>query len=212
MVDRRPKYVRGNIPPPADQVHIDLGALDERVRGTERAIDDVNGRLENLGTQINNMSSSFAQQMTRISEKIDAKMQVKPTNWLAFVTAAAAIVALGITIGSLVMVPAFSSIRENAADIKERVTTKEFDEFGRNMHSRDDKLSQLVEALTADKIGVREHNEFKDHIESRISAFEKTQDSRFLDFDKSIGDRLSAIISRLDALSARINEVPTTTK
>ena len=35
---------------------------------------------------------------------------------------------------------------------------------------------------------------------------------RFLDFDKSIGDRLSAIISRLDALSARINEVPTATK
>ena len=146
--------MRGNIPPPADQVHIDLGALDERVRGTERAIDDVNGRLDNLGTQINNMSSSFAQQMTRISEKIDAKMQVKPTNWLAYVTAAAAIVALGITIGSLVMIPAFSSIRENAADIKERVTTKEFDEFGRNIHSREDKLSQLIEGLTRDKISM----------------------------------------------------------
>jgi tetrahydromethanopterin S-methyltransferase subunit G len=198
--------VRGNIPPPADQVHIDLGALDERVRGTERAIDDVNGRLDNLGTQINNMSSSFAQQMTRISEKIDAKMQVKPTNWLAFVTAAAAIVALGITIGSLVMVPAFSSIRENAADIKERVTTKEFDEFGRNMHSRDEKLSQLIEGLTRDKIGIREHDEFKDNIEGRIGALEKTQDNRLLDFDKSIGDRLSAIISRLDAISSRVNE------
>lgn len=198
--------MRGNIPPPADQVHIDLGALDERVRGTERAIDDVNGRLDNLGTQINNMSSSFAQQMTRISEKIDAKMQVKPTNWLAFVTAAAAIVALGITIGSLVMVPAFSSIRENAADIKERVTTKEFDEFGRNMHSRDDKLSQLIEGLTRDKIGIREHDEFKDNIEGRIGAFEKTQDNRFLDFDKSIAERLSAIISRLDAMSTRISE------
>ena len=198
--------MRGNIPPPADQVHIDLGALDERVRGTERAIDDVNGRLDNLGTQINNMSSSFAQQMTRISEKIDAKMQVKPTNWLAFVTAAAAIVALGITIGSLVMVPAFSSIRENAADIKERVTTKEFDEFGRNMHSRDEKLSQLIEGLTRDKIGIREHDEFKDNIEGRTGAFEKTQDNRFLDYDKSIAERLSAIISRLDAISSRVNE------
>jgi hypothetical protein len=166
----------------------------------------VNGRLDNLGTQINNMSSSFAQQMTRISEKIDAKMQVKPTNWLAFVTAAAAIVALGITIGSLVMVPAFSSIRENAADIKERVTTKEFDEFGRNMHSRDEKLSQLIEGLTRDKIGIREHDEFKDNIEGRIGAFEKTQDNRFLDFDKSIAERLSAIISRLDAISSRVNE------
>ena len=198
--------MRGNIPPPADQVHIDLGALDERVRGTERAIDDVNGRLDNLGMQINNMSSSFAQQMTRISEKIDAKMQVKPTNWLAFVTAAAAIVALGITIGSLVMVPAFSSIRENAADIKERVTTKEFDEFERNIHSRDDKLSQLIEGLTRDKISIREHDEFKDNIEGRIGAFEKTQDNRFLDFDKSIAERLSAIISRLDAISSRVNE------
>jgi DNA anti-recombination protein RmuC len=198
--------VRGNIPPPADQVHIDLGALDERVRGTERAIDDVNGRLDNLGTQINNMSSSFAQQMTRISEKIDAKMQVKPTNWLAFVTAAAAIVALGITIGSLVMVPAFSSIRENAADIKERVTTKEFDDFERNTHSRDEKLSQLIEGLTRDKIDIREHDEFKDNIEDRIGSFEKTQDNRFLDFDKSIAERLSAIISRLDAISSRVNE------
>ena len=198
--------MRGNIPPPADQVHIDLGALDERVRGTERAIDDVNGRLDNLGTQINNMSSSFAQQMTRISEKIDAKMQVKPTNWLAFVTAAAAIVALGITIGSLVMIPAFSSIRENAADIKERVTTKEFDEFGRNTHSRAEKLSQLIEGLTRDKIDIREHDEFKDNIEGRIGACEKTQDNRFLDFDKSIAERLSAIISRLDAISSRVNE------
>jgi hypothetical protein len=166
----------------------------------------VNGRLDNLGTQINNMSSSFAQQMTRISEKIDAKMQVKPTNWLAFVTAAAAIVALGITIGSLVMVPAFSSIRENAADIKERVTTKEFDDFERNTHSRDEKLSQLIEGLTRDKIDIREHDEFKDNIEGRIGSFEKTQDNRFLDFDKSIAERLSAIISRLDAISSRVNE------
>jgi hypothetical protein len=110
------------------------------------------------------------------------------------------------------MVPAFSSIRENAADIKERVTTKEFDDFGRNTHSRDEKLSQLIEGLTRDKIDIREHDEFKDNIEGRIGSFEKTQDNRFLDFDKSIGDRLSAIISRLDALSARINEVPTTTK
>ena len=67
-------------------------------------------------------------------------------------------------------------------------------------------MSQLIEGLTRDKIGTREHDEFKDNIEGRIGAFEKTQDNRFLDFDKSIAERLSAIISRLDAISSRVNE------
>ena len=208
--------MRGNIPPPADQVHIDLGALDERVRGTERAIDDVNGRLDTLGNQINTLSSSFGDQMRFLGEKIDKRLETKPTNWIGFATAAAAITGVMLTIGGAVMVPVFGDLRELGDNIKDvqriSATNKDMETLDRSMRSRDDKLSQLVEALTADKIGVREHNDLKDHIESRISAFEKTQDSRFLDFDKSIGDRLSAIISRLDALSARINEVPTTTK
>jgi hypothetical protein len=129
---------------------------------------------------------------------------------VGFATAAAAIVGVMLTIGGAVMVPVFGDLRELGDNIKDvqriSATNKDMETLDRSMQSRGDKLSQLVEALTADKIGVREHNEFKDHIESRISAFEKTQDSRFLDFDKTVTDRFSLIVSRLDAISARITE------
>ena len=196
--------------PPPDQVHIDLGALDERVRGTERAIDDVNGRLDNLGTQLNNLSSSISSQMTRLSEKIDAKMQVKPTNWVGFVSSAAAVVAVLLTIGGAVMVPVFGDLGKLSDDIKQvqrdSATDKDLDAVDRTMHSRDDKLSQLIETLERDKIGAREHEEFRSHIEERITSLEKTQDSRFLDFDRTVADRFTQIVSRLDAISVRLNE------
>jgi hypothetical protein len=72
--------------------------------------------------------------------------------------------------------------------------------------SNDEKISQRVDDIAKDKIGLREHEEFKGSIAARISSFEKTEDNRFLDFDKTVVDRFAAIISRLDALSARISE------
>jgi len=203
-------------PPPADQVHIDLGALAQRVTGTERAIDDVNGRLDTLGTQINTLSSSFGDQMRFLGEKIDKRLETKPTNWIGFTTAAAAIVGVMLTIGGAVMVPMFGDLRELGDNIKDvqssAATEKELEQSVRAWTSRADKQSQLIEDLDRSKISIREHDEFRANVEGQFAALEKTDDSRFLDFDKSIGDRMSAIISRLDALSARINEVPTTTK
>ena len=198
--------------PPADQVHVDLGALAQRVTGTERAIDDVNGRLDGLGTQLNGLASSFGDQMRFLGEKIDKRLERQPTNWIGVILAAAAL----FTVGTAVMVPVFNGMGrletkiEQVADTSARAA--ELRATNETMRSRDDKLSQLIEGLDKDKIGVREHDEFKANISGQLATFERTQDSRFLDLDKSISDRLSAIISRLDALSARINEVPTTTK
>jgi len=185
LANGRARYVRTPAP---DQVHIDLGALDERVRGAERAIDDVNGRLDNLGAQLNSLSSSFTGQMTRLSEKIDTKMQVKPTNWLGFTTAAAAIVGVLLTIGGAVMVPVFGNIRDLGDSVKEvrsgAATLKELDALTTTVRSREDKLSQLTEDLGRDKIGVREHEEYKAHVADVIAQF----------------------ASRLNVLAGRINE------
>ena len=216
MANKRSRYAVSAAPPPTDQVHIDLGALAQRVTGTERAIDDVNGRLDTLGTQINTLSSSFGDQMRFLGEKIDKRLETKPTNWIGFATAAAAIIGVMLTIGGAVMVPVFGDLRElgdNIKDVQSSVATeKELEQSVRAWTSRADKQSQLIEDLDRSKISIREHDEFRANVEGQFAALEKTDDSRFLDFDKSIGDRLSAIISRLDALSARINEVPTTTK
>ena len=216
MANKRSRYAVSAAPPPADQVHIDLGALAQRVTGTERAIDDVNGRLDTLGTQINSMASSFGDQMRFLGEKIDKRLETKPTNWQGFIVAAAAIVGVVMSIIGAILVPVFGDLRELGMDVKaaqsSAATEKELEQSVRAWTSRADKQSQLIEDLDRSKISIREHDEFRANVEGQFAALEKTDDSRFLDFDKSIGDRLSAIISRLDALSARINEVPTATK
>ena len=151
MANGRSRYAVSAAPPPADQVHIDLGALAQRVTGTERAIDDVNGRLDTLGTQINSMASSFGDQMRFLGEKIDKRLETKPTNWIGFATAAAAIVGVMLTIGGAVMVPVFGDLRELGDNIKDvqriSATNKDMETLDRSMRSRDDKLSQLVEDL-----------------------------------------------------------------
>jgi hypothetical protein len=197
-------------PPPADQVHIDLGALAQRVTGTERAIDDVNGRLDGLGTQLNGLATSFGDQMRFLGDKIDKRLETKPTNWIGFATASAAIVSVMLAIGGAVMVPVFGDLRELGESIKsvqdKAATEKELEQAVRAATQRADKQSQLIEELGHDKISLREHDEFRANVEGQLAALEKTGNNRFIDFDKSIGDRLTAILSRLDALSARINE------
>ena len=197
-------------PPPADQVHIDLGALAQRVTGTERAIDDVNGRLDGLGTQLNGLATSFGDQMRFLGDKIDKRLETKPTNWIGFATASAAIVSVMLAIGGAVMVPVFGDLREFGESIKsvqdKAAPEKELEQASRAATQRADKLSQLIEELTRDKISIREHDEFKANVEGQLASFERTNDTRFLEFDKSISDRLTAIISRLDALSVRITE------
>src|SRR5208282_1252825 len=144
----RSRFVRGAGIPPADQVHIDLGALDERVRGVERAFSDVNGQLGDLRNQIAGISSSFADQMARLSEKMDKRLEAKPTNWIGFTTASAAIVGVTLSIGTAIMIPVFGDLRQLGDDIKNvmtmSATAKEVDAaIGRGM-ATDEKIVAMV--------------------------------------------------------------------
>jgi hypothetical protein len=129
---------------------------------------------------------------------------------MGFTATAATVVSVVLALGTAVMIPVFGDIRINGEDIKTvrlaSATTAEIERVNKIVESNDEKISQRVDDIAKDKIGLREHEEFKGGIAARISSFEKTEDNRFLDFDKTVVDRFAAIISRLDALSARISE------
>jgi len=206
--------------PPANQLHIDLGALAQRVTGIENAFssfaDSVSSQIRDLGTKIDAQGTSFAAS--------------RSTNWTSFISATAAVVAVLITIGGAIIWPLISDLNKVSATV-----SKIQDNYAKTadvitaMDRNRDRIARLeanITALDTAKIDVREHEEFKTRIDAGLrdetSARKETglaieRALRELDSqlvkrpeieasNKALGQRIDVMATHYDALQKQVND------
>ena len=208
-----------NTPTPSNsnQLHIDLGALAQRVTGTENAI-------VNLSNQFTDLSNSFSSQMRDLGNKIDIQQanfnKDRATNWTGFTQASMAVVGVVIALIGAIMWPQITGLAKIEALVEKMqdtyVRVSDMNASSEILRERLTKFDSAISTLFSDKIGVREHEEFKTRIIREFGeevAVRKESDSRvdqaLRDLDSQLVKRPEinaanqALGARLDALSAR---------
>lgn len=139
--------------------HGDLGALRERVSGTERAIDSIGDQVATLqrdtARQIENLQTSLSAQIRDISGSFSAS---RATNWGTIIAAVGVVVVLG----GAVLTPIMGDIGKTAEALEklsDKAVTKDI--FQRSQDDQNSWLSSLrdreradEETLNADRIAL----------------------------------------------------------
>lgn len=114
---------------PRERERHDYGALEQRVYGTERKIDDLS---QQTTRQIDSVRTELSAAVDRISTKIDSQqtfaLTTGRTDWKAFATAASAVVTVIMAIGAAVIIPTNSNVSRQdigLEKIKDTAVTRE---------------------------------------------------------------------------------------
>jgi uncharacterized coiled-coil protein SlyX len=176
-----------------ERTHIDLGALAQRVTGTENSIDALSHQFT---AQFSELSRAIAEQMKSINVKMDAQQNAysssRGTNWYAFASAAAAVAGV---IGALVLAlkaPTDQSIERLERDLGQ--------------------LTAVVGQLTQASVSKSDYVYDKQILEHRFSDISSGL-SR-LDQDTMKRQEVTTLVeglqatnkARLDAISSRLGE------
>ena len=129
--------------------HGDLGALRERVSGTERAIDSIGDQVATLqrdtARQIENLQTSLSSQIRDISGSFAAS---RSTNWGTIISAVGVVMVLG----AAVLTPIMGDIGKTAEAV-EKLTDKAVtrDVFQRSQDDQNSWLASLRDRARADE-------------------------------------------------------------
>lgn len=208
-------------PNPWDQTHVDIGALAQRVTGTEKAI-------ENLSNQFSSLANSFQNQMAAIGSKIDAQQSAyaasKNTNWPALISAGA--VTLTVIGGFFFsqMQPINNDLaRHERENSHIAATAVAKDDFKNYIDSTSKWIESLRDRLRADEDGAVTQRQIKELVDrlddhnrltessdaQQIARLEKQLDS--VDANQIKRPEISALLAtaeeRISTLSIRMNEI-----
>ena len=210
-------------PPAASQIHIDLGALAQRVTGTENAI-------ANLSNQFTDLSNSFSSQMRDLGKKLDGQNDAfaasRATNWPVLLSAVGVVIML---VGAVLwpQMEGLAKVETLLGKMQDTyVRVSDLNASSEILRGRLTKLDSLAETLDAAKLGIREHEEFKTRINGELAQetsarkeanLRTEQALRDLDAqlvkrpeinaaNKTTDDRIDALSVHCDALQKQVND------
>jgi chromosome segregation ATPase len=190
--------------PQESQVNINLGALAERVAGTERNINALGeqlGRLQqDTSAQFSNLASSVSAQMHEVSAKIDAQANnyasSRATNWTAFFSTAAAVGAFILTLGGMAIWPITTNLNAVTIDLKDiSKAALQKEDFRAYAQETSGWISNLRDRLRADEDGSvsqRQFAEFRERVDERSHTASEEAKAEHSRLERRI-DELSAV-------------------
>jgi hypothetical protein len=192
---------RPHATPQARERH-DYGALEQRVYGTERKIDDLSTQTTR---QIESVRTELSAAVDRISTKIDNQqtfaLTTGRTDWKAFASAASAVVGVIMSVGAAVIIPINGEAARNFLTV-ERLKETSF--TGAQALEMKKDFTHWIDAINADKVGKPQYDEAIGDLKSRVAALEAS-DAKTANVDAAN----HAQDLRADALSARLNDLQT---
>ncbi len=221
-------------PPPTptasawDQAHIDIGALAQRVTGTEGQITSLAAQVATFQRdtvmQFRGLEDSFASQLRDIGAKIDRQNETlgasRDTNWNILIPAAGVIVSILVALGSLTVSPINEKVTNNREAINELQRTtasrSDFEDTRADIRRHFDKVDLALDAKWSEK----EHTEYSKRIDEKIAQIADNLTRANAQNAEEVKTILASLVpraehtarwaeedARLNALSVRINEM-----
>jgi len=192
-------------PPHKDDV--DLGAMAQRLTTVEDnhadLTDQIGSLRDDLGRQVSDLRAGVDRQLSDLNRKLDIQVSgiaaAKATNWTSFWGSAAAVGGVVVVLGGAIITPMLNNLRDLSVDVKniptEFASVNAVNDALRLLRDRVGKVEDANINLDAKAFTIREHEAYDSALKQRFGDLEKSWDGRHAD-----------LASRVDALSARINE------
>lgn len=177
---------------PEGQLHIDLGALAQRVTGMEASF---SGFADSISTQIRDLGRKFDQQQ----ESFNA---AKRTDWSSIWQASAVVIAL---VGAILW-PQITGLNK-LTDLVEKmqntyVRVSDLQASSEILRGRIAQQDSLLAILDASKIGVREHEEFKARMDRELAGEISARKDAYSHIDQSLRDLDGQLVKRPEISAA----------
>ena len=196
------------------QTHVDLGALSQRVTGTEKAIGDMSAAIASLrqetATQINSVAENLSRQIgdvgKAVSEQGRSFSASRSTNWTTFAGAAAGVIGVMVAIGSQALSPIYGTQGRHEDEIREIYRTSVTKDAEQQDVQRAILRMNKIDDRIDTKVGRNEYDELKDRLNERYAITHEQTLRDVTRLDKSI-DQVDANLIKRPEIQALVDNL-----